>query len=481
MDPTTGKVTYTLSNGAANDTVTLPVTIVSANYEDATVKVKITLTARDNQAELRITGGTTVVYGQTLQLGTSGGSGTGAVTYAVTNGTGEATINPETGVLTPVKVGSVSVIATKAGDTDYNEVTSASVEITITKATPTGEPKYTEITTSGKTLADAALTLDGSTLKPNTGTLEWVDDKGNARSGDTKVEANTSYKWRFTPADANYTTLTGSIELYHKSSSGGSGWYYTYHTIKATAGANGSISPFGWTSVREGWDQTFTITPDKGYAVAKVLVDGKSVGAVTSYTFKNVTKDHTIEAVFMKSNGNPQTGVFVDVPEDSYYEEAVNWAVENGITNGVSSDRFDPDGLCTRAQIVTFLWRAAGSPAPKSTGHNFTDVKAGSYYEQAVLWAVENGITVGTSSTTFSPDATCTRAQAVTFLYRASGSPAVSGSAAFSDVAADAYYASAVKWAVDNGITNGISSSLFGPDSSCTRAQIVTFIYRCMQ
>ena len=475
----TGKVTYTLFNGAANDTVTLPVTIVSTNYEDAVVNVVITLLPRDDQAALRVTGGTTVVYGQTLQLGTSGGSGSGAVTYTITDVDGQATIDAD-GKLTPVKVGTVKVKATKAADANYNAITSAEVEITITKATPTGEPKYTEITTSGKTLADAALTLDGSTLKPNTGTLEWVDDKGNARPGDTKVEANTSYKWRFTPADANYTTLTGSIELYHKSSSGGSGWYYTYHTIKATAGANGSISPSGWTSVREGWDQAFTITPDKGYAVARVLVDGKSVGAVTTYTFKNVTKDHTIEAVFMKSNGNPQTGVFVDVPEDSYYEEAVNWAVENGITNGVSSDRFDPDGLCTRAQIVTFLWRAAGSPAPKSTGHNFTDVKAGSYYEQAVLWAVENGITVGTSSTTFSPDATCTRAQAVTFLYRASGSPAVSGSAAFSDVAADAYYADAVAWAEKKGITTGIGGGLFGSNNDCTRAQIVTFLWRAM-
>ena len=480
VDSTTGKVTYTLSGGKAGDSATLFVTIASTNYEDATVNVVITLTARDNQAELRITGGTTVVYGQTLALNTSGGSGTGAVTYAVTNGTGEATINPETGVLTPVKVGSVSVIATKAGDTDYNEVTSASVEITITKATPTGEPKYTEIKTGDKTLADVALTLDGSTLKPNAGTLEWVDDKGNVLPKDTKVEANTTYKWRFTPTDSNYTVLTGSIELYHKSSSGGGGWYYSYHTIKATVGANGSISPSGWTSVREGWDQTFTITPDKGYVVARVLVDGKSVGAVTSYTFKNVTKEHTIEAVFMKSNGNPQTGVFVDVPENSYYEEAVNWAVENGITNGVSSDRFDPDGLCTRAQIVTFLWRAAGSPAPKSTGHNFTDVKAGSYYEQAVLWAVENGITVGTSSTTFSPDATCTRAQAVTFLYRASGSPAVSGSAAFSDVAADAYYADAVAWAEKKDITTGIGGGLFGSNNDCTRAQIVTFLWRAM-
>ena len=474
-----GKLTYAISGGNAGDIVTITLKASCNNYEDFPITLNITLTEKDDQAALKLTGGTTVVYGQTLQLGTSGGSGTGAVTYTVTEVDGKATIDAN-GVLTPVQVGTVTVTAAKAGDDAYNDVTSAAVTITITKATPTGEPKYTEITTSGKTLADAALTLDGSTLKPNTGTLEWVNDKGNALPGDTKVEANTSYKWRFTPADANYTTLTGSIELYHKSSSGGGGWYYTYHTIKATAGANGSISPSGWTSVREGWDQTFTITPDKGYAVAKVLVDGKSVGAVTSYTFKNVTKDHTIEAVFMKSNGNPQTGVFVDVPEDSYYEEAVDWAVENGITNGVSSDRFDPDGLCTRAQIVTFLWRAAGSPAPKSTGHNFTDVKAGSYYEQAVLWAVENSITVGTSSTTFSPDATCTRAQAVTFLYRASGIPAVSGSAAFSDVATDAYYADAVAWAEKKGITTGIGGGLFGSNNDCTRAQIVTFLWRAM-
>lgn len=473
-----GKLTYAISGGKAGDTVTITLKASCNNYEDFTITLTITLTEKDDQQALKLTGGTTVVYGQTLQLGTSGGSGTGAVTYTITDVDGQATIDAD-GKLTPVKVGTVKVKATKAEDANYNAITSAEVEITITKATPTGEPKYTEITTSGKTLADAALTLDGSTLKPNTGTLEWVDDKGNARPGDTKVEANTSYKWRFTPADANYTTLTGSIELYHKSSSGGSGWYYTYYTIKATAGTNGSISPSGWTSVRDGRDQTFTITPDKGYAVAKVLVDGKSVGAVKSYTFKNVTKDHTIEAIFMKSNGNPQTGVFVDVAEGSYYEEAIDWAVEKGITNGVSSNMFAPNDPCTRAQIVTFLWRAAGSPAPKSMS-SFTDVPADAFYAKAVAWAVENGITSGTGEGKFSPNSTCTRAQAVTFLYRASGSPAVSGSAEFSDVATNAYYADAVAWAAKKGITTGIGGGLFGSDNDCTRGQIVTFLWRAM-
>lgn len=221
----TGKVTYTLSGGAAGDTVTLPVTIGSGNYENSTVNVKITLTAKDDQAALTLTGGTTVVYGQTLQLGTSGGSGSGAVTYAVTNGTGEATIDA-TGKLTPVNVGKVRVSATKAGDASYNSITSAEVEITITRATSTGAPKYTAITTSGKTLADAGLTTAGSTLNPNAGTLVWVDNAGNVLPGTTTVEANTTYKWLFTPADANYTTLTGSIELYHKSTSSGGGSYY---------------------------------------------------------------------------------------------------------------------------------------------------------------------------------------------------------------------------------------------------------------
>lgn len=470
-------LTYAISGGKAGDKITLILKASCDNYEDFTITLNVTLTEKDDQQALRITGGTTVVYGQTLQLGTTGGSGTGAVTYAVTNGTGEATIDA-TGKLTPVKVGTVKVKVTKAADASFNEATSTEVEITITRATPTGAPKYTAITTSGKTLADAGLTVTGSTLNPNAGTLVWVDNAGNVLPGTTAVAANTTYKWLFTPTDANYTTLTGSIELYHKSSSSG-GWYYTYYTIKATAGTNGSISPSGWTSVRDGWDQTFTITPDKGYAVAKVLVDGKSVGAVKSYTFKNVTKDHTIEAIFMKSNGNPQTGVFVDVAEGSYYEEAIDWAVEKGVTNGVSSNMFAPNDPCTRAQIVTFLWRAAGSPAPKSMS-SFTDVPADAFYAKAVAWAVENGITSGTGEGKFSPNSTCTRAQAVTFLYRASGSPAVSGKAEFSDVSTTAFYADAVAWAAKKGITTGIGGGLFGSDNDCTRGQIVTFLWRAM-
>lgn len=259
----------------------------------------------------------------------------------------------------------------------------------------------------------------------------------------------------------------------------GSGHSYSYYTIKATAGAGGSISPSGNVSVREGRDQTFTITPDKGYAVANVKIDGKSIGAVKSYTFENVSRTHTIEVIFMKANGNPQTGVFVDVATGSYYEDAVDWAVENGITKGTDDTHFSPDGICTRVQAVTFLWRTAGSPASKTSTMPFTDVPVGSYYYDAVLWAVENGITKGTSDTTFSPNMTCSRAQIVTFLWRSEKSPAAGTANPFADVKSTTYYADAVLWAVKENITKGTTSTTFSPNADCTRAQIVTFLWRC--
>ena len=473
-------LTYAISGGKAGDKITITLKASCDNYEDFTITLNVTLTEKDDQKPLTITGAGSVVYGQTLTLTTTGGSGTGTVTYRIDTdaSTGEATIDPETGVLTPVKVGSVSVIATKAGDNDYNDVTSAPFVLMIKPATPTGEPNYTKITTSGKTLKDAALTTKGSTLNPSDGKLEWVDDKGEPLPDDTTVKANTTYKWRFTPDDDNYTTLTGEVELYHKSSSGG-GWYDSYYTIKATAGAGGSISPSGSVSVREGRDQTFTITPDKSYAVSNVKIDGKSIGAVKSYTFENVRRTHTIEVIFMKANGNPQTGVFVDVATGSYYEDAVDWAVGNGITQGTDDTHFSPDGICTRAQAVAFLWRAAGSPKPETRTMPFADVPAGSYYYDAVLWAVENGITKGTSDTTFNPNMTCTRAQIVAFLWRSEKSPAAGTANPFADVKSDAYYADAVLWAVKENITKGTTSTTFSPDADCTRAQIVTFLWRC--
>ncbi len=215
INATTGEITYKLADGAAGDTVSWMVTISNDNYEDFTQKLILTLTAKDDQKELRVTGDNTVAYGKTLTLGTTGGSGTGEVTFRIdkANSTGEATMDAN-GVLTARKVGSVIIIATKAGDADYNEAVSASFEITITKATPTGEPKYTVITTDGKTLTDVGLTSTGSTLNPAEGTLKWVDEAGNELQGDTRVEVNKTYKWSFTPANDNYSSLTGEIVLY---------------------------------------------------------------------------------------------------------------------------------------------------------------------------------------------------------------------------------------------------------------------------
>lgn len=249
--------------------------------------------------------------------------------------------------------------------------------------------------------------------------------------------------------------------------------------ITAKAGANGTITPSGNVTVKAGADQAFAIQPNSGYTVSKVLVDGTDVGAVTSYTFKNVTANHTIEAVFAKVEAKP-TNPFVDVAEGTYYYDPVLWAVANGITSGVDTTHFEPESTCTRAHAVTFLWRAAGQPEPKTTNMPFRDVKPGSYYEKAVLWAVENKITNGTSTTTFSPDENCTRAQIVTFLWRSEGEPYASDSNnPFTDIASD-YYMDAVFWAVKEGITNGTTPTTFSPNDRCTRAQIVTFIYRAM-
>ena len=291
----------------------------------------------------------------------------------------------------------------------------------------------------------------------------WYTEK----SGGTKITTATVFSAN-TTVYAHWTYIGGG---------GSSG--YSYYTIKATAGTGGSISPSGNVSVREGRDQTFTITPDKGYAVANVKIDGKSIGAVKSYTFENVSRTHTIEVIFMKANGNPQTGVFVDVATGSYYEDAVDWAVENGITKGTDDTHFSPDGICTRAQAVTVLWRAAGSPEPETRTMPFNDVPVGSYYYDAVLWAVENGITKGTSDTTFSPNMTCTRAQIVAFLWRSEKSPAAGTANPFADVKSTAYYADAVLWAVKENITKGTTSTTFSPNADCTRAQIVTFLWRC--
>ena len=407
-------------------------------------------------------------YSQTLAA-----TGTNPITWSIEAGTlpDGLTLVGDTIKGTPSKAGDFkfTVKATNGGGSDTKELT--------IKVADAEAAKYHNVTLTdaGTGATGAGSHAAGTTVNIYAGTKSGYTFNGWT-SDDVTILSASSKNASFVMPDKDVTVKANWV--YNGGGSSGGG--YTYYTIKATAGVNGSISPTGNVSVREGRDQTFTITPNKGYAVAKVLIDSKNVGAVKSYTFENVKKNHTIEVVFMKASGNPQTGVFVDVPEGSYYEEAVNWAVEKGITTGTDATHFSPDGICTRAQAVTFLWRAAGSPAAKSAVMPFTDVKAGSYYYDAVLWAVENGITKGTSETMFSPDATCSRAQIVTFLWRSQKSPAAGTANPFTDVKASAYYADAVLWAVKEDVTKGTTNTTFSPDANCTRAQIVTFIWRAL-
>ena len=228
---------------------------------------------------------------------------------------------------------------------------------------------------------------------------------------------------------------------------------------------------------------TITVKPDNGFKLDELTVIDKNGNELKltdkgngKYTFTMPASKVEIKATFVKE---VETSPFSDVSTSAYYYEAVKWAQEKGITGGIGNGLFGPNQPCTRAQIVTFLWRAAGSPEPK-TMSSFADVSMDAYYAKAVAWAVENGITTGTGDGKFSPDATCTRAQSVTFLFRAIGK-LVDSKAEFSDVLTDSYYANAVAWAVENGVTNGIGDGLFGPDNSCTRAQIVTFLFRAYQ
>lgn len=264
--------------------------------------------------------------------------------------------------------------------------------------------------------------------------------------------------------------------------SGGSSSYdptYSVSTPSKTENGSVTVSP---KNASKGDTVTVTVKPDSGYVLETLTVTDKNGNELTlkdkgdgKYTFTMPAGKVEVKATFMEDNS--MLNFFYDVPNNAYFYEAVKWAVENGITTGVGNDLFAPEQPCTRAQIVTFLWRAAGSPEPKGAASGMSDVVSGGYYEKAVAWAIENGITTGTTTSTFSPDATCTRAQAVTFLARALKAKAASA-AEFSDVPTDSYFADAVAWAAANGVTEGIGGGLFGSDNDCTRGQIVTFLYR---
>ena len=309
----------------------------------------------------------------------------------------------------------------------------------------------------------------------------------------TPTRSGYSFDGWYTEAEGGTAVTTDTVfdkatTIYaHWTRNSSSGSHTTYYPVNTPAKSEGGSVVVSQKSASRGTTVTVTATAASGYQVAQVSAvdkDGKTVSLTDKgdgvYTFVMPASKVDVTARFAQVQKPEEKDPYGDVSKDSYYYDAVKWAAETGVTTGVGDGLFAPEWVCTRGQIVTFLWRASGSPAPKATELPFTDVAADAYYAQAVLWAVENGITNGTSETTFSPDQTCTRAHAVAFLYRMSGSPAAAGST-FSDVAADAYYRAAVAWAVEKGITNGTSGTTFSPDDTCTRGQIVTFLYRLAQ
>lgn len=289
-------------------------------------------------------------------------------------------------------------------------------------------------------------------------------------------------------AKAITDAIAALVEKSNNSSSGGGGGSTPRYAVTVpdkTENGSLSVTP---KNAKKGSDVTITATPDKGYEVGDIVAKDAKGNKLTlkdngdgTYTFTMPASKVTVTAAFAEKKAEPiaPEKLFADVFAEGYYYEAVKWASENGVTGGIGENLFGANLPCTRAQIVTFLWRAAGSPEPKGMS-GFADVSADAYYAKAVAWAVEEGIVSGTSATTFSPDAVCTRAQSVAFLYRAFGEK-VNKAAGFSDVSADAYYADAVAWAVENGVASGIGGGLFAPDQDCARGQIVAFLYRAYQ
>ena len=389
------KITFRLKNEVGAATFTVTVTPVSGNYNGGSYALTISTHDRtDVSGSISFPDGSAVYTGTGIKYENATISGySGTLRYGYTPNASTGASLDASGL--PLTVGTYTVAVTFNSDTSFGYKTAT---FTITKATPTGTPGYTKLETSGKTLADAKLTV--GTIRP-AGTIAWDLPLT------TVLEDGKAYAWTFTPNDThNYTILTGTLVPY----------------------------------VDDGMD----------------YIPGVIGGNTGSFNFH-------------------------DVSRLDYFYDAVKWAAENGIASGTGRYTFSPNAVCTRAQTVTFLWRAAGSPLPRYRVCPFTDVQPSDYYYNAVLWAVEQGITTGLNATTFGPDVTVTRGQVATFLYRAASAAKPSTFNPFTDVKTTAYNYDAILWAYDNRITTGTSDTTFSPDAYCTRAQIVTFLYRYYQ
>ena len=373
---------------------------------------------------------------------------------------------------------SYTVKATFPATDNYEEAT-ATADFTIAQAAPT-----VDITAEPASLVGGGtvkLTVTTNAPKKVIPTCEGVTVTENSDGTFSALLPNETKTYTFTATyagDNNHAsaekTCTVSVTAYYVPGA-------PTYPATAPAAPNGTVTVTP-SNASKGTNVTVTVKPNEGYELGSLAVKDASGNLLPltdlgngKFGFVMPASKVSVEAEFVKTASTS----FADVPANAYFADAVKWAVDKGITNGLSDTMFGPYESCTRAQIVTFLWRAAGSPEPK-TASSFTDVPANAYYAKAVAWAVENGITNGMTETTFAPDATCTRGQSVTFLHRALKGTA-SGSANFTDVASDAFYADAVNWAVANNVTNGTSNTTFSPNADCTRAEIVTFLYRAYQ
>ena len=446
---------------------------------------KVTLTAASVKPTITTTslpeGTVGASYSATLNA-----TGTTPITWSVSSGTLPAGLslsgNTISGTPTTAGTANITVKAVNvAGEATKNlsiKINAASVKPTITTTTlPNGR-------------VDSAYSF---TLKASgTGTITWsytgtmpagldMDSNGKITGTPTTEETKTiTVKAKNSEGEV---TKDFTITILPKSSGGGGGGgYVSTYAITVEDAKNGDVT-VSHKSTYKGATVTVTVDPDKGYSLETLTVtdkNGKEIELTNKgdgkYTFKMPASKVTVKATFM--DDNTMLNYFVDVFATDYYYDAVLWAVQEGITNGTSATTFSPGEACTRAQMATFLWRAAGSPDPVGVSNPFADVDADAYYAKAVQWAYEQGITGGTSATTFSPEEACTRGQMATFLCRMADGKPVNDTVIFADIKADKYYAKAVQWAYEQKITAGTSATTFSPDDPCTRAQMVTFLYR---